>query len=144
MGFHWTPCTGAASALAPIAAAIALLAIAPQLPAMVAVLVNGLIICCWILAGGLVLSSVVMFLLMRFLMPRSLWVKPGGNYVSLQVVEAHNGQAEIRPGRRILPRRRREIPNSRYIAVLPRNAYEWQEDRQQQLSTWRYPDSAGR
>lgn len=135
MGFHWTPCSSAASALGPIAIAIACLITAPYIPLILMGLVHAIIIGCFILAAGMVASSIVYVVLMRVLMPHV-----GGKYY--MIPEARNEyeiQAEewTATGHVNGRNRNREIPMPVHYSVLSRQAYEWQKDRQQQLPNGR-------
>lgn len=138
MGFHWTPCSSAASALGPIALAIACLIMAPYIPLILVGLIHAVIIGCFILAGGMVASSIVYVVLMRVLMPRV-----GGKYYFVEARNEYEIQAEkwAATGHVNGRNRNREIPMPVHYSILRRPSYEWQEDRQQQLSNGR--DSRG-
>ena len=92
-----------------------------------------------------VLMAILYPILMRVLMPRTMYMSPA----AVASLEAQYNGREVANGKRatrrqaIIPDTRRPVVDVSYsVEVLPRKAYEWQDQGQQQLSSRRYPNNS--
>lgn len=145
MGFHWTRCNPVSS-LVPILLLVILYVISTvKLEPIVRDLVHGAEWCCAILAAGMVISSVSWVLLEKLLMPNHvLFVR--GEHKYIRMVSAAEARHEYETGyqrnEEIAPIYHSELPRRNNVQILPRNAYEWQEDGQLDVSKRRYKRQA--
>jgi len=125
MGFHWTRCNPL-GALVPGSIAIACLIISLNSSAILAAVTWAIFWGCIVLAAGMVLASIVLWALMRFLMPHTLRIQ-GDGWVTFRIVRE---EPHYDVGTNLRDMANDVIPGHSHVEVLQRSAYEWQDDRQ--------------
>lgn len=132
-GIHCAGCKPY-GALIPVGVLILCLTIAHNLPIILRGLITAIEWGCGFLAVGMFLSSLCGAALIRWLMPHTIVSVRGAKYLQLVTAEEARNEYENNHYREeINDGNRTAIPRSGVVQILPRTAYEWQKDGQQQL-----------